>query len=197
MIRFVTGTDTGVGKTIACTRMARAEQARGRKVRYVKPIQTGLMPGEAGSDADVVRAAGIEVHELLRFAEPLAPEVAAALEGATIDTDRLVADVRALEEGCDLLIVEGAGGLLVPIAPKYDTADFAAALGGEVVIVARPALGTLNHTALTLEVARARGLTVAGIVVSDWPVVAGITETTNLERLRAMAAVLEVIPHDQ
>lgn len=194
MIRFVTGTDTGVGKTVASAWLAALARSNGQRVRYVKPAQTGLAPGAPGSDADFVRtAAGVEAIELLRFTEPLAPAVAAELAGEPIDSEALVSSVKSLDD-VDELIVEGAGGLLVPLADGWTMADLAAALGAELVVVTRPGLGTLNHTALTLEAARRRQLPIAGLVVSGWPSEPGVTERTNLERLATMAPILHRIP---
>jgi len=194
VIRFVTGTDTGVGKTAASAALAVAEQAAGRKVAYFKPVQTGLAPGEPG-DAAFVAAAGVAASEGIRLAEPLAPAVAAERAGTAIDVDALVAQAVALAATVDVLLVEGAGGLLVPLAGELTMADLAARLSAEVVIVTRPSLGTLNHTALTLEAARGRGLPVAGLVVCGWPPQPGVVERTNLERLAAMAPVLGVVPY--
>lgn len=193
-ILFVTGTDTGVGKTVASAALAAAEQSAGRTVAYCKPVQTGLSQGEAGDAAFVAVAAGVPVHELLRLPDPLAPAVAAALAGVDIDVRHLVAQVLALAHGVDTLVVEGAGGLLVPLTDDVTMANLAGQLGAELVIVVRPRLGTLNHTALTLEAARARGLPVAGLIVSGWPADPALTESTNFERLAAMAPVLGVIP---
>ncbi len=194
MIRFVTGTDTGVGKTVACAALARAEQAAGGRVAYCKPVQTGLVPGESG-DADYVAAsAGVPVTEGLRLEEALAPAVAAERAGIPIDVDALVSWCRHQADAVDVLLVEGAGGLLVPLSGQATMADLAARLGAELVVATRPGLGTLNHTALTLEAARARHLRVAGLVICGWPAEPGITETTNLERLAAMAPILGVVP---
>jgi dethiobiotin synthetase len=194
VIRFVTGTDTGVGKTLAAAALCRAERQAGRTVLYCKPLQTGLRPGEAGDAAFVAAAAGVPVVECRRFPEPLAPAVAAERVGATIDVDVLVADVVEAGVGFDRLVVEGAGGLLVPVWADVTMADLAGRLGAGVVVVTRPSLGTLNHTALTLEAARSRGLTVDGLVISGWPPDPGVTEQTNLERLSAMAPVLGLLP---
>lgn len=195
MIRFVTGTDTGVGKTIAAAALARAELEAGRSVAYCKPVQTGVERDEPG-DADVVREmAGVEATECLRFPAPLAPAVAAQLAGTAIDVIQLATHIRNLAAPLDTLLVEGAGGLLVPLNDDTNMADLARLLGADLVIVTRPSLGTLNHTALTLEAAAARGLQVAGLVVSMWPDDPGPTEQTNLERLAAMAPILGVTPY--
>jgi dethiobiotin synthase len=194
MITFVTGTDTGVGKTVAAAALARAEQEAGRVVAYCKPVQTGLGPGEPGDADFVAAAAGVPVSEGLRLAEALAPAVAADRAGIKIDVDALVSWCRNQADGVDVLLVEGAGGLLVPLSGDLTMVDLAARLGADVVIATRPGLGTLNHTALTVEAARARGLPVAGLVVCGWPGEPGVVESTNLERLAAMAPVLGVIP---
>ena len=194
MIRFVTGTDTGVGKTVAAAALARAEAAAGRRVAYCKPVQTGVGPGEPGDAAYVAATAAVPVFEIVRLREALAPAVAADREGTPIDVEALVARVRALAGGVDVLLVEGAGGVLVPLADGVTMADLAGRLGGDVVVVTRPGLGTLNHTALTLEALRARRLATAGLVVAGWPAEPGVTERTNLERLGRMAPVLGVVP---
>ena len=195
MIRFVTGTDTGVGKTVASAWLALGAGAGGLRVRYLKPVQTGLAPGAKGGDADFVGAAAdVEAEELLRFDEPLAPAVAAGRAGRPIDFEALVAGVSARASSCDLLLVEGAGGVLVPITESRTMADLAAAIRAELVVCVRPGLGTLNHTALTLEAATARGLAVAGLVVCGIPPRPSVAEETNRERLGAMAPVIEVIP---
>jgi dethiobiotin synthetase len=194
VIRFVTGTDTGVGKTVVAAALARAERKAGRAVAYCKPVQTGLAPGEPGDADFVAAAAGVPVSEGLRLAEALAPAVAADRAGIKVDVDALVSWCRHHADSVDVLLVEGAGGLLVPLSGDVTMADLADRLGAELVIAIRPGLGTLNHTALTLEVARARGLPVAGLVVCGWPAEPGVTETTNLERLAAMAPILGLIP---
>lgn len=194
MIRFVTGTDTGVGKTVASAVLAARARTQGMGVRYVKPVQTGLPDGAPGGDADFVAGvAGVEAEELFRFGEPLAPAVAAERAGVPIDFDGLVEATRARAAGCDLLLVEGAGGLLAPLAGERTMADLAAALPADLVVVTRPGLGTLNHTSLTLEAAARRGLVVDSLVVGSWPSDPGVTELTNLERLRAHGHPLEVV----
>ncbi|MEW6473394.1 MAG: dethiobiotin synthase [Actinomycetota bacterium] len=194
MIRFVTGTDTGVGKTVASAALCRAEREAGRTVLYAKPVQTGVQRAEPGDAAFVAAAAGVPVVECLRFPDPLAPAVAAQRVGAAIDVDALLADLEKAGDGFDRVVVEGAGGLLVPLTDDVTMADLADRLGAGLVVVTRPSLGTLNHTALTLEAARARALPVDGLVISGWPAEPGVTEETNLERLAAMAPVLGLLP---
>lgn len=192
-IVFVTGTDTGVGKTVVAAALAVEAAGTGDEAGYFKPVQTGLRPGDFGDAQFVGRVAGVRAEEGLRFAAPLAPAVAAAVEGHQIDTGELRTRALDLARECDALIVEGAGGLLVPLSDRVDMADFACALGAELVVATRPTLGTLNHTALTVEAARRRGLDPA-LVISDWPDEPGLTETTNLDQLREMAPLIGVVP---
>ena len=194
MIRFVTGTDTGVGKTLAAAALCRADRKAGRTVLYAKPVQTGLERAEAGDAAFVAAAAKVPVIECLRFPEPLAPAVAAERAGAAIDVNALLTDLAKAADGFDRVVVEGAGGLLVPLWDDVTMADLAAALGAGLIVVTRPTLGTLNHTALTVDAAETRGLPVDGLIISDWPADPGVTEQTNLERLSAMAPVLGLLP---
>jgi dethiobiotin synthetase len=195
VIRFVTGTDTGVGKTLVAAALCRAERKAGRTVLYAKPVQTGLVRAQAGDAAFVAAAAKVPVVECLRFPEPLAPAVAAERAGAVIDVGALLTDLEKASDGFDRVVVEGAGGLLVPLWDDVTMADLADAIGAGLVVVTRPGLGTLNHTALTLEAARSRGLPVDGLVISGWPAVPGVTERTNLERLSVMAPVLGLLPN--
>jgi len=194
VIRFVTGTDTGVGKTLAAATLCRAEREAGRTVLYAKPVQTGLPPGEPGDAAFVAAAGGVPVMECLRFPEPLAPAVAAERAGTVIDVNALLTDLAKAGDGFDRIVVEGAGGLLVPLWDDVTMADLAAALGAGLIVVTRPSLGTLNHTALTLDAAETRALPVDGLIISGWPDDPGVTEQTNLERLSDMAPVLGLLP---
>lgn len=192
-IIFVTGTDTGVGKTVASAALAVRARDEGRRVTYFKPVQTGVGHGEGG-DADFMRSvAGVPAEEGARFSTPLAPAVAAEVEGAKVDADALRERALELAAACDVLLVEGAGGLLVPLSDQVDMAGFAASLEAELVVATSPSLGTLNHTALTVDAARQRGLDPA-LVVCNWPTEPGLTETTNLERLKRTAPVLGLVP---
>lgn len=183
---LVTGTDTGVGKTLISAALAKARPG----VTYVKPAQTGL--AEDTPDVDVVRAiAGCGVRQGRGFDEALAPAVAASR--AKVGLRR--ADLLAPFHGLDLVIGEGAGGLLVELGTDGTTlADLAVDLELPLVVVCRPGLGTLNHTRLTLEAAWARGITVRGLVVNGWPDEPDLATATNLDQLRAMAEVLAVVP---
>ncbi|MBB6170711.1 dethiobiotin synthetase [Nocardiopsis mwathae] len=168
----VTGTGTEVGKTAVGAALAATALAWGERVAVVKPAQTGVAAGEPGDAAEVARLApGTTQRELARHPEPLAPATAAHRAGEKGVRPGQVADaVAGLGADHDLVIVEGAGGLLVRLNGEGATiADVAARLDAPLLLVARPDLGTLNHTALTAEAARARGLAVAGVVIGSWP----------------------------
>lgn len=172
---FVTGTDTGVGKTAVSAALLEAARLRGLPVRGIKPVETGCRrtgDGLVAADArELARAGGHEPLCLHRYEPPVAPARAAALAGEHIEVAELVRHVEA-NEGDGLCVVEGAGGLLVPLSEKATMADLAAALGAPVLIVAREQLGTINHCLLTIEALRHRGLPIHGVVLSsqgpDW-----------------------------
>ncbi len=178
-IRLVTGTGTGVGKTIVTAALATLAAAAGGRVTVVKPVQTGLLPGEEGDVQVVARLAGPEVRcvEFHRYRDPLAPEAAARVAGEPAPTvGDLAAEIHSLTADADLVLVEGAGGAMVRFNSAGETfADLAVALSQgttepcDVVVVADPMLGTLNHTALTLEALAARELACAGVVLGAWP----------------------------
>ena len=162
---FVTGTDTGVGKTVVAATLL--HRYRGDQLlRYWKPIQTGI---ESDDDtADVARMAGCDDRELfghgVRLPRPLSPHLAARLNGCTIDTNRLL-EAFHREDRDARWIVEGAGGVLVPINDRETMADLMVRLSLPVVIVARTAIGTINQTLLTVEALRLRALEVVGVVM--------------------------------
>lgn len=187
-VLFVTGTDTGVGKTVVAAWLART-LARDARVALVKPFQTGVAdPARDGDEAfyrAALRGTPVAIRTLVALSEPLAPSIAAERASAPIDVAAALAECRALARDHDIVLTEGAGGLLVPIDGATDMAAFAAALDASLVVVARPALGTLNHTALTLEAAERRGLAVELLVISGYPRRAGVVERENLHFLRA------------
>jgi dethiobiotin synthetase len=173
-ILVVTGTGTGVGKTITTAALAALAAARGSSVAVVKPAQTGVTEGEAGDLAEVARLAGIpasDTHEYARYPDPLSPAAAARMSGLPpVSLHDAAADIRKLAESHRLVLVEGAGGLLVRFDEDGTTlADLARELNAPVLVVADPALGTLNHTALTLESMALRGVELAGVVLGSWP----------------------------
>ncbi len=195
-VLFVTGTDTGVGKTVAAAWLARS-LARDARVALVKPFQTGVAdPARDGDEAfyrAALRGTPVTIRTLVSLPEPLAPSIAAARAGAPIDVAAAIDECRALARDHDVLLAEGAGGLLVPIDGATDMADFAAALDASLVVVARPSLGTLNHVALTLEAAERRGLAVELLVISAYPKRAGVVERENLRFLRSRRPDLPVV----
>jgi dethiobiotin synthetase len=175
-ILVVTGTGTEVGKTVVTAAVAALAAARGGGVAVVKPAQTGVGPGEPGDLAEVARLAGIgDTHEYARYPDPLSPAAAARISGLPpLSLAQAARSIRKLALDRALVLVEGAGGLLV----RYDEdgatlADLARELGAPALVVADPALGTLNHTALTLESMALRGVDLAGIVLGSWPYPSG------------------------
>jgi len=203
---FVTGTDTGVGKSVVAGALAGALRRRGVDVGVMKPVQTGATRTANGWDAPdvrfLLRAADLDDPLALVcpvcLEAPLAPSVAAELENRTIHVPDILAAFRALAERHDWLVVEGAGGICVPITANYGMSDLARDMGLPLLIVARPSLGTINHTALTVHFARAAGLSIAGIVIGDYPANPGLAERTSpaeIERLTGVP-VLGLFAHD-
>jgi dethiobiotin synthase len=187
---FVTGTDTGVGKTVAAAALVHRYRER-FPVRYWKPIQTGI---EQDNDtAEVSRLASCDAREILnagvRLERPLSPQLSARLAGRPIDVDALLETARAAN-GKSRWIVEGAGGVLVPITDAVNMADLIGRLGLPAVVVTRTTLGTINHTLLTLEALRRRSVPVAGVIM------VGVPNPENLEAIERFGAthVLGVMP---
>lgn len=199
---FVMGTDTGVGKTVVTAAIALAARAQGRSVAPLKPAQTGDDGTIAGDAAFVASLIGLdEPYDDLcpyRLRAPLAPSVAAQLEGVRLDPAVVAAAYAKLAARHDLVLVEAAGGALVPFSDGVDMAALAGMLGLPVVVVIRPGLGTLNHTLLTLEALHRRGLTVLGTVISGHPAEPGLDHVTNPQVLARVSPVplLGVIPFD-
>jgi len=185
---FVTGTDTGVGKTVVTCALARGLRAAGIDVGVMKPVETGV-PASGPADALALRAAAgvedpIELVCPLRFSLPAAPLVAARDEGRETPMAPIRDAFATLSARHALMLVEGAGGLLVPFDDETDMADLARTLGLPILIVARTALGTINHTRLTLEAADARGLDVLGVVLSHAQGPLSRADAENLDCLR-------------
>jgi dethiobiotin synthetase len=196
---FVTGTGTGVGKTIVTAAIAAIASAAGRRVAVVKLAQTGVHDGPGSDTPDletVTRLSGVtDAHELARFPDPLSPEAAARVSGLPpVDFARAAALTADLAETRDLVLVEGAGGLLVRYDDRGATiADLATVLNEQgldapALVVTAAGLGTLNHTALTLEAAAARKVRTAGVVVGSWPRRPGLAERENLADLETLAS---------
>ncbi len=171
-VMVITGTGTEVGKTVVTAAVAAAALAAGRSVAVLKAAQTGVRPDEPGDAEEVTRLAGpVTTAELARYPDPLAPATAARRAGRAPVRPHEVAERAAkLAAEHDLVLVEGAGGLLVRFDPAGGTlADAAALLSAPVLVVAPAGLGTLNATELTVRELRGRGLVVAGVVIGSWP----------------------------
>jgi dethiobiotin synthetase len=200
-VLVITGTGTGIGKTVVTAAVAAVAHARGDRVAIVKPAQTGVHPGPGSDvpDAETIeRLSGVaDTHELARFPDPLSPEAAARVSGLPpLDLADAADYIGKLAASRDLVLVEGAGGLLV----RYDAvgatlADLAVMCAAPVLVVVAAGLGTLNHTALTCEALAARRLELAGVAIGSWPGDPGLAErenVTDLETLigRPLAAAL-------
>ena len=205
-VLIVTGTDTGVGKTVVTAALAACLGRRGL-VAVLKPAQTGVTAGEAGDADEIARLSGLaSVHEGARLQDPLAPTTAARRTGIPLPS---VADHAATVHGLvrlhDSVLVEGAGGLLVGLDSHGDgLAELATCLSREFevqagfMVVVRAGLGTLNHSRLTVEALSSRGLDCLGLVIGAWPTEPGLAERCNLEDLPAVAGVPVIgrIPDD-
>lgn len=197
---FVTGTGTEVGKTYVAAAIARTLVEEGKRVGVFKPAVTGL--GEEGeSDHELLRRAAGSAQSAdeiapYRYEPPMSPHLAAELAGERIERHRLLAVARAAADGADALVAEGVGGLLVPFSTDYLVRDLAVDLGLPLVVAAPPGLGTINHTLLTVEAARAAGLEIAAVVLTPWPDDPGPIERSNRETVAALAGVeVETLPH--
>lgn len=180
---FVTGTDTGVGKTVVAAALARLLRLNGVKVGVMKPVTSGCSEVDGrlvSDDASLLcRAAGVEMSEDVapyRLREPLAPADAARIDGVRIDFTIIKAAFERLTSEYHYVIVEGAGGLMVPLSGGLLVADLARELGLPILVVARPSLGTINHTVLTCFSAQQMGLQVAGVIVNGMPENPGLAE---------------------
>jgi dethiobiotin synthetase len=192
---FVTATDTGVGKTVAAAAILAALRARGERVAAFKPVVTGTDepadPDWPPDDALLAAAAGMRSADVApaRFDPPVSPHLAAALAGERLDPAALRAAFAARAAEADIVVAEGVGGLLVPLAPDYLVRDLARDLGLPLVIAARPDLGTINHTLLTLAAARDAGLHVAGVVLTPWPEAPSTMEDDNRATIARLGEV--------
>jgi dethiobiotin synthetase len=195
-VLVLTGTGTGVGKTIATAALASHARQAGIDVAVCKPVQTGTITGDDDL-AEVGRLSGVtELAALARYPQPMAPRAAAELAGLTLPTrDEVVRFIRGVDRPGRLTVVEGAGGLLVELADGGVTLrDLAIDLGAAVLVVATADLGTLNHTALTLESLAAHALSCAGLVIGSWPSSPAAVETSNRCALARLAPVRAALP---
>jgi dethiobiotin synthetase len=197
-IVVVTGTDTGVGKTVATAALACHAHLAGRDVAVCKPVQTGAADGDDDL-REVSRLSGVdELTSGWRYPEPLAPVAAADRAGLPLPTGaELVELVTAVDRPGRLVLVEGAGGLLVEIgADGVTLRDLAAELQAAVLVVVRSGLGTLNHAALTVEAIESGRLRCAGLVIGSWPAEPGPVERSNRDALGRIAPVRAALPAD-
>ncbi len=192
---FVTGTDTGVGKTVLAAAIVAALRARGLAARALKPVITGLdEPPGANWPPDhelLARVAGSTPDQVspIGYGPPVSPHLAAELSGLPLRPDELRRAVLVAASPDEPLIVEGVGGLLVPLTDGYDVRSLARDAGLPVVIAARPGLGTINHTLLTLEAARSASLSVVGVALTPWPEAPGEVERSNRETIERLGGV--------
>jgi dethiobiotin synthetase len=200
---FVTGTDTGVGKSVVAAAIVASAVARGIGVAVFKPVVTGLDQPAAEWPRDhellaSVANAGQSPGDVApyRYGPPVSPHLAAQLAGELVDPERLTGAARAEAEKADALVVEGVGGLLVPLANDYLVRDFAGELSLPVVIAARPGLGTISHSLLTIEAARAVALRIQAVVLTPWPDEPSPMELSNRETIERFGEVPVIgLPH--
>jgi dethiobiotin synthetase len=196
---FVTGTGTEVGKTVVAAAIARAVSSGGSRVSVFKPCESGLDEDGEPDHELLRRASGSPQSDdeiaPYRFGPAVSPHLAAELAGERVEPQLVLELARAAAAAGDALVCEGVGGLLVPLTAGYLVRDLARDLGLPLVVVASPTLGTINHTLLTLESARAVGLTVATVVLTPWPEKPGGLEHSNLETIAALGQVeVETLP---
>jgi dethiobiotin synthetase len=196
---FVTGTGTEVGKTVVAAVLARTLATEGRTVAVFKPAVTGLEEEGEPDHALLRRAAECDQDDEeiapYRYGPPASPHLAAELAGERIEPERLLAAARSAAAGSDVLVCEGVGGLLVPLAPDYLVRDLAVDLGLPLVVAASPSLGTINHTLLTLEAARAAGLEAGLVVLTPWPDAPSPIEESNRATTAALGGIrVETLP---
>ena len=193
---LITGTDTGVGKTWVARALSHALVAAGRRVVAVKPVETGCGSRRSHLEDGALLAAATGQAEpraaLLRFAAPVAPALAAEREGETIDLDALVLRIEESSAGAEVLLMEGAGGLLSPITWEWTVVDLARPFGASVLLVAADRLGTINHVQLTLSALELAGLDVAGVVLTppERPDDSTGTNAASIARLSGLERVL-------
>lgn len=190
---FVTGTGTEVGKTVVAAVIARTHASAGERVAVFKPAVSGLAEGGESDHALLRRAAGSAQTDdgiaPYRYDPPVSPHLGAELAGEVIERRLLLERAQAAADDSDFLVAEGVGGLLVPLTLGYLVRDLARDLALPLVIAASPGLGTINHTLLTVEAARAVGLEVAAIVLTPWPDEPDTVEASNREAIERLGDV--------
>jgi len=203
---FITGTDTGVGKTYVAVGLIRAFKNMGLNICPMKPVETGcrkrggnLLPSDTFK---LIHSSGtkemLDRINLYRFRHPLAPGVAAEIEGIAIKKKKILSSYRYLHKKYDITLVEGAGGVMVPVYKKYLFIDLMKDLNAPALIVTRPGLGTINHTLLTIDALRVRGVDIVGVVINYSLIKRkGLSERTNPEVLEKIGRVplLGIVPY--
>ncbi len=198
---LVTGTDTGVGKTMIAAALVTALRARGVRALGFKPAETGIDSGCPPDSEVLALASGEEsalARPLLQLPEPLAPAVAAERAGVTLDPDDIEARIRQLRQDGYAVVVEGAGGVMVPLSWGYTVLDLAQACDLDAVVVARAGLGTLNHVAMTVMILRSHHIPIRGVVLNGRSATPDLAESTNpgsLSRMLHGVRIIEV-PQD-
>ena len=200
---FVTGTGTGVGKTVVAAAIARTLAGSGERVAVFKPAVSGLddhPPGGVPPDHELLRIAARSTQSddeiaPYRYGPPVSPHLGAELAGEEIQPRRLVDGARAAADPADAVVCEGVGGFLVPLAPGYLVRDLARDLALPVVVAAAPGLGTINHTLLTLGAARTAGLEVVAVVLTPWPAEPSPVERSNRSTIERLGGVeVQILP---
>ena len=191
---FITGTDTGIGKTHVAAGLVCALKKTGHAVLPAKPVQTGSEDGRSPDLDWVCAVSGIQLTpEEYRLLAPAclrlaaSPHLAAKLEGTVLGVEQLTVSLRQAAQETEWLVVEGAGGIRVPLNDQEDMITLMKALGLPVIMVTRPGLGTLNHTRLTLDALREAGLVLAAVVITPWPKAPSIIESDNREQISTLA----------
>ena len=197
---LVTGTDTAVGKTLITSALIMALRARGARAIGFKPAETGVDAAEPLDSALLAQASGESdprASPLLQLREPLAPAVAAERAGVALNPDAVESRIDQLRQAGYTVVVEGAGGILVPLAWDYTVLDLAAARDLDAVVVARAGLGTLNHVAMTVMILRSRQIPIRGVVLNGRRASPDLAETTNPEALGRMLRGIRIVevPH--
>ena len=200
---FITATDTDAGKTTVTAGIAAAVQKQGIKTGVYKPVQSGAViknEKKTAPDLDFVKKINPEIQTKVSYllSEPAAPYTAAVMENIEIKRDKILEDYRQMQKDCNFVLTEGAGGLLTPVYKDFHVRDIVKMLELPVIIVARPDLGTINHTLLTIEAAKTSGVEVLGIIISNYP-----SNTNNIAVKTAPALieefsgvkVLGILPH--
>lgn len=203
---FITGTDTGVGKTFVAAGLIKAIRGKGINVCPMKPVETGcrikkgrLVPADA---VKLLKASGIEESleavNPYRFRQPLAPAVAAENEGIVIKRSNIISAYKRLSKSYDFIVIEGAGGIMTPVYKEYLCLDMIKNFALSVIIVSRPGLGTINHSLLTIEAARSRGVNVHGLIINHAADKGkDLSEKSNPEIIESIGRVpiLGIIPY--